>query len=155
MPPSIVFRPAASPAPPTSWGVSSPNSVINNRAYLDVSSRGNFFLRWEPGQDFWIPHNRGTPRRIQNIGFVRGDIKNGLWMKFNGGKLLVSPSSVDLDSEEFPFEEANNKTGGYGITDVAWRNENEVKAVGEFFTHPPPSPCDMPPLSAKSTALCH
>merc|ERR1712157_74814 len=72
-------------------------------SYLAVSSRGNFFLTWEPGQDFWIPHNRGTPRRIQNMGFVRGDIKNGLWMTL---------------------------TGGYGITDVAWRTDNEVWAVG-------------------------
>jgi len=99
-------------------------------AYLAVSSRCNFFLTWEPGQDFWIPHNRGTPRRIQNMGFVRGDIKNGLWMTLNGGKLLVSPPGSDLNSDEFPFEEANIKTGGYGITDVAWRNDDEVWAVG-------------------------
>merc|ERR1719163_138767 len=110
-------------------------SIINqvrddDGAYLAVSSRGNFFLTWEPGQDFWIPHNRGTPRRIQNMGFVRGDIKNGLWMTLNGGKLLVADSGVDLSSEEFPFTEANIKTGGYGITDVAWRTENEVWAVG-------------------------
>mmetsp|Transcript_5459 Transcript_5459/g.13690 ORF Transcript_5459/g.13690 Transcript_5459/m.13690 type:complete len:411 (+) Transcript_5459:162-1394(+) len=112
-------------------------SIVNEQrdtqgAYIAVSSRGNFFLTWEPGQDFWIPHNRGTPRRIQNMGFVRGDIKNGLWMTLNGGKLLVSSggSDVDLSSEEFPFEEANIKTGGYGITDVAWRNDNEVWAVG-------------------------
>mmetsp|Transcript_11390 Transcript_11390/g.24999 ORF Transcript_11390/g.24999 Transcript_11390/m.24999 type:complete len:409 (+) Transcript_11390:88-1314(+) len=99
-------------------------------AYLAVSSRGNFFLTWEPGQDFWIPHNRGTPRRIQNMGFVRGDIKNGVWMTLNGGKLLTSAPGADLNSEEFPFAEANIKTGGYGITDVAWRDENEVWAVG-------------------------
>jgi len=110
-------------------------SIVNEQrdskgAYLAVSSRGNFFLTWEPGQDFWIPHNRGTPRRIQNMGFVRGDIKNGLWMTLNGGKLLVTDSTVDLNSEEFPFNEANIKTGGYGITDVAWRTENEVWAVG-------------------------
>lgn len=102
----------------------------NRGAYLAVSSRGNFFLTWEPGQDFWIPHNRGTPRRIQNMGFVRGDIKNGLWMTLNGGKLLTSPPGVDLLGEEFPFAEANIKTGGYGITDVAWRDDNEVWAVG-------------------------
>ena len=110
-------------------------SIVNEQrdskgAYLAVSSRGNFFLTWQPGQDFWIPHNRGTPRRIQNMGFVRGDIQNGLWMTLNGGKLLVSREGVDLNSEEFPFDEANIKTGGYGITDVAWRNDNEVWAVG-------------------------
>eukprot|EP01082_Thalassiosira_pseudonana_P010057 g8936.t1 g8936 contig34:467191-468111(+) len=68
-------------------------SIVNEQrdskgAYIAVSSRGNFFLTWEPGQDFWIPHNRGTPRRIQNMGFVRGDIKNGLWMTLNGGKVV-------------------------------------------------------------------
>ena len=115
-------------------------SIINEQrddkgAYLAVSSRGNFFLTWEPGQDFWIPHNRGTPRRIQNMGFIRGDIKNGLWMTLNGGKLLVSEGGtteggLDLTQEEFPFREANIKTGGYGLTDVAWRDDSEVWAVG-------------------------
>lgn len=114
-------------------------SIVNEQrdsqgSYIAVSSRGNFFLTWEPGQDFWIPHNRGTSRRIQNMGFVRGEIKNGLWMTLNGGKLLVSVGkdgeTIDLQSEEFPFEEANIKTGGYGITDVAWRNDDEVWAVG-------------------------
>ena len=110
-------------------------SIINQvrddlGAYLAVSSRGNFFLTWEPGQDFWIPHNRGTPRRIQNMGFVNNDIKSGLWMTLNGGKLLISPKEPDLTKDDFDFKEANIKTGGYGITDVAWRNENEVWAVG-------------------------
>jgi photosystem II stability/assembly factor-like uncharacterized protein len=110
-------------------------SIINqvrdqDGAYLAVSSRGNFFLTWEPGQDFWIPHNRGTPRRIQNMGFVEGDIKKGLWMTLNGGKLLISPNEVDLSKESFDFNEANIKTGGYGITDVAFRNADEVWAVG-------------------------
>jgi len=110
-------------------------SIINQvrddqGAYLAVSSRGNFFLTWEPGQDFWIPHNRGTPRRIQNMGFVEGDIKKGIWMTLNGGKLFVSPSNPDLTLDDPGFVEADIKTGGYGITDVAWRNEKEVWAVG-------------------------
>lgn len=99
-------------------------------SYLAVSSRGNFFLTWEPGQDFWIPHNRGTPRRIQNMGFVQGSIKKGVWMTLNGGKLLISPELPDLTKDDFGFTEANIKTGGYGITDVAWRNKDEVWAVG-------------------------
>merc|ERR1712127_67158 len=110
-------------------------SIVNEQrdaqgAYLAVSSRGNFFLTWEPGQEFWIPHNRGTPRRIQNMGFVRGDIKNGLWMTLNGGKLFISPEEADLSKDSFPFIEADIKTGGYGITDVAYRNDKEVWAVG-------------------------
>ena len=109
-------------------------SIVNEQrdaagSYLAVSSRGNFFLTWQPGQDFWIPHNRGTPRRIQNMGFVRGDIKNGVWMTLNGGKLLLA-ENADLSSEEFAFTEASIKTGGYGITDVAWRTDDEVWAVG-------------------------
>jgi photosystem II stability/assembly factor-like uncharacterized protein len=110
-------------------------SIINQvrddlGAYLAVSSRGNFFLTWEPGQDFWIPHNRGTPRRIQNMGFVEGDIKKGLWMTLNGGKLFISSEEPDLTKDVFDFQEADIKTGGYGITDVAWRNPKEVWAVG-------------------------
>lgn len=110
-------------------------SIINQvrddeGAYLAVSSRGNFFLTWEPGQDFWVPHNRGTPRRIQSMGFVEGDIHKGVWMTLNGGKLFVSPKEVDLNSDQFDFQEANIKTGGYGITDVAWRSDQEVWAVG-------------------------
>jgi len=99
-------------------------------AYLAVSSRGNFFLTWEPGNDFWIPHNRGTPRRIQNMGFVEGDINKGVWMTLNGGKLFVCDTAPDLKADVFDFKEANIKTGGFGITDVAWRNKNEVWAVG-------------------------
>jgi len=99
-------------------------------AYLAVSSRGNFFLTWEPEQDFWIPHNRGTSRRIQGMGFVEQDIKKGVWMTLNGGKLLVKNGDVDLTKDTFDFKEANIKTGGYGLTDVAWRNKNEVWAVG-------------------------
>jgi len=99
-------------------------------SYLAVSSRGNFFLTWSPGQDFWIPHNRGTSRRIQNMGFVQGDISKGLWMTLNGGKLLISEKAIDLTKEEFDFNEAEIKTGGYGITDVAWRNEKEIWTVG-------------------------
>lgn len=102
----------------------------NDGAYLAVASRGNFFLTWEQGNDFWIPHNRGNPRRIQNMGFVESDINKGVWMTLNGGKLLICYTEPDLKADTFDFKEANIKTGGFGLTDVAWRNKDEVWAVG-------------------------
>jgi photosystem II stability/assembly factor-like uncharacterized protein len=61
-----------------------------NGNYIAIGSRGNLFLTWQPGQDYWIPHNRGSSRRIQNMGFIGNDAKKGLWMTLNGGTLLVS-----------------------------------------------------------------
>lgn len=62
--------------------------------YIAVGSRGNLFLTWQPGQEYWVPHNRGSSRRIQNMGFIQGDAKNGMWMTLNGGSLLVGHMSV-------------------------------------------------------------
>mmetsp|Transcript_18475 Transcript_18475/g.56743 ORF Transcript_18475/g.56743 Transcript_18475/m.56743 type:complete len:405 (-) Transcript_18475:72-1286(-) len=98
--------------------------------YLAVSSRGNFYLTWSPGQDFWIPHNRATPRRIQSMGFVNDDAKKGLWMTLNGGALALTEKGADLASEQPAFASANVQSGGYGILDVAWRDDDEVWAVG-------------------------
>ncbi|KAJ1447041.1 photosynthesis system II assembly factor Ycf48/Hcf136-like domain-containing protein, partial [Pelagophyceae sp. CCMP2097] len=98
-------------------------------SYLAVSSRGNFYLTWSPGSDFWIPHNRGTPKRIQAMGFVQGDAAKGLWMSQNGGTLALAESAdLSVDTPTFGATELNS--GGYGILDVAWKNAKEVWAVG-------------------------
>lgn len=99
--------------------------------YLAVSSRGNFYLTWEPGQDFWIPHNRGTARRIQSMNFVKNQQSNGVWMSLNGGELSLTETNPDMSSTDLiPFKKVKVNTGGYGIIDVAWKNEKEVWAVG-------------------------
>jgi len=98
-------------------------------AYLAVSSRGNFYLTWQPGSDFWLPHNRASPKRIQAMGFVDDDAAKGLWMTLNGGALALA-DNADLTAETPNFQTSSLNSGGYGILDVAWKNENEVWAVG-------------------------
>jgi len=98
-------------------------------SYLAVSSRGNFYLTWQDGQDFWIPHNRNTAKRIQAMGFVKDDASKGLWMTLNGGALAIA-KGADLTADTPDFSSASLNSGGYGILDVGWRTDNEVWAVG-------------------------
>lgn len=97
-------------------------------AYLAVSSRGNFYLTWEQGNEFWTPHNRNTAKRIQAMGFVQDDATKGLWMTLNGGSLQIALDAATADSP--PYENSVINAGGYGILDLAWRNDKEVWAVG-------------------------
>ena len=60
-------------------------------AYLAVSSRGNFYLTYKPGDEFWIPHNRETSRRITSMGFVKDRMTDGLWMSTAGGEISKTP----------------------------------------------------------------
>lgn len=91
-------------------------------AYLAVSSRGNFFLTWKPGQDFWIPHARDSSRRIQAMGFVNNDVNDGVWMATRGGGLAFTDNKPDLESTELlKFNKVDIRAGGYGILDVSFR----------------------------------
>lgn len=99
----------------------------NSGSYLAISRRGNFFLTWKPGQEFWIPRARDTSRRIQAMGFIEGDSNKGVWMSTKGGGLSFTGKEVDFESvNSFEFENSNIKTGGYGILDVAYRNKDEL-----------------------------
>ncbi|TYH25847.1 hypothetical protein E1A91_A03G182000v1 [Gossypium mustelinum] len=91
--------------------------------YVAVSSRGNFYLTWEPGQPFWQPHNRAIARRIQNMGW-RAD--GGLWLLVRGGGLFLSKGTgISEDFEEVPVQ-----SRGFGILDVGYRSEEEAWAAG-------------------------
>ncbi|CEM11483.1 unnamed protein product [Vitrella brassicaformis CCMP3155] len=109
-------------------------SIINQQrdasgTYLAVGSRGNFWLSYKPGQPYWTPHNRGSNRRIQNMGFIDGDLNKGVWMSLNGGGLQVA-RDANFEVDVPTFERVNIKTGGYGIIDVSWKGNDEVWAVG-------------------------
>ncbi|XP_014502736.1 photosystem II stability/assembly factor HCF136, chloroplastic-like [Vigna radiata var. radiata] len=91
--------------------------------YVAVSSRGNFYLTWEPGQPFWQPHNRAVARRIQNMGW-RAD--GGLWLLVRGGGLYLS-KGTGLTEE---FEEVPVQSRGFGILDVGYRSTDEAWAAG-------------------------
>jgi len=100
-------------------------------AYLAISSRGNFYLTFTPGDEYWVPHNRPGSRRITSMGFIKEKFGQGLWMSMAGGEL--SKSATDLDSQiiNIPFEKLQIKSGGYGILDVAFPPDtNKAWAVG-------------------------
>ncbi|CAD5168683.1 unnamed protein product [Musa acuminata subsp. malaccensis] len=117
--------------------------------YVAVSSRGNFYLTWEPGQAFWQPHNRAVARRIQNMGW-RSD--GGLWLLVRGGGLYLSKGTgvikimytklIHMTCEFVigsihymlqiteDFEEVPVQSRGFGILDVGYRSKDEAWAAG-------------------------
>lgn len=100
-------------------------------AYLAVSSRGNFYLTYRPGDEFWVPHNRETSRRITSMGFVKDRLEDGLWMSTAGGEISKTTDSVDTQLINIPFERLQIKSGGYGILDVAFLpDSSQAWAVG-------------------------
>jgi len=105
-----------------SYFAGSVNSIMRDSAgsYLAVSARGNFYLTFTPGDEFWVPHNRVTSRRITSMGFVRDKISEGLWMSTAGGEISKSASNLDAQLINIPFEKLQIKSGGYGILDVVF-----------------------------------
>lgn len=81
-------------------------------AYVAVSSRGNFFMTWSPGQSYWLPHNRPAARRLQNMGWTPA---NGVWLTTRGGDLLLNTQYL---SDADKFENVTINSRGFGILDV-------------------------------------
>lgn len=94
--------------------------------YVGLSSRGNFYMTWEPGQAYWQPHNRSGARRIQNLGW-RND--GGLWILTRGGGIFFS-RDAGVPSDDTAFDEQNVGSRGFGILDIGFRTGTEAWAAG-------------------------
>eukprot|EP00899_Mesostigma_viride_P010125 jgi/Mesvir1/19113/Mv12856-RA.2 len=103
-------------------------STINRRedgTYVGISSRGNFYMTWEPGQPFWYPHNRNAARRIQSMGFRRD---GGLWLLTRGGGLFFG-QGLDVTGD-IDFDEVRLGSRGFGVLDLGYRTDSELWAAG-------------------------
>ncbi len=92
--------------------------------YVAVSAKGNFYSTWEPGQSAWVPHNRNSSHRVENMGFTND---GNLWMLARGGQ-------VQFTNPENPEEwlEAQNPevSTSWGLLDMAYRTPNELWVAG-------------------------
>lgn len=92
-------------------------------SYVAVSSRGNFYLTWQPGQTYWAPHNRPVARRLQNMGWTPD---NRLWVSTRGGDVLIATEQGVSDK----FENRKIPSRGFGILDVGFRDKDTGYACG-------------------------
>ncbi|MDY6785937.1 MAG: photosynthesis system II assembly factor Ycf48 [Cyanobacteriota bacterium] len=92
--------------------------------YVAVSSRGNFYSTWEPGQDVWAPHQRNSSRRLQNMGFAPD---GRLWLVARGGQLQFTNSQDREEWDEVNYPEPGTS---WGLLDVAYRTPEEIWVSG-------------------------
>jgi len=82
--------------------------------YIGLSSRGNFYMSWAPGQAYWQPHNRSSARRIQSMGWRKD---GGVWQLTRGGGIYLSDTKA-LPEEDDEFTEGKIGSRGYGLLDL-------------------------------------
>ncbi|MBH8576119.1 photosynthesis system II assembly factor Ycf48 [Nostocaceae cyanobacterium CENA369] len=88
--------------------------------YIAVSSKGSFYSTWEPGQNAWVPHNRNSSRRLENMGFA----ENGqLWLLARGGQIQFSDPNKPDEWEEAQSPELSTS---WGLLDLAYRTPDEI-----------------------------
>lgn len=92
--------------------------------YVAVSSRGNFYSTWEPGQNSWTQHNRNNSRRVQNMGFTSD---GRLWMLARGGQLQFSDPE---NPEEWLDAQYPEFSTSWGLLDLAFRTPEELWVAG-------------------------
>ena len=92
--------------------------------YVAVSSRGNFYSTWQPGDREWTPHNRNSSKRLQNMGFFDDD---RLWLIARGGQIQLSESQ-DVENWAEPINPEYSTS--WGFLDLATRQGDEVWVAG-------------------------
>ena len=92
--------------------------------YVTVSSRGNFYSTWEPGQQAWQQHNRNSSRRLQNMGFGSDD---RLWLLARGGVIQFSEPNT---TEDWDKQQSPEFSTSWGLLDLAYRTPNEIWLAG-------------------------
>jgi photosystem II stability/assembly factor-like uncharacterized protein len=92
--------------------------------YVAVSAKGNFYSTWEPGQAAWVPHNRNSSRRVENMGFTTD---GQMWMLARGGQVQYANPENPEEWLEAQYPELSTS---WGLLDLAYRTSDEVWVGG-------------------------
>ncbi|ARV62210.1 photosystem II assembly protein [Nostocales cyanobacterium HT-58-2] len=92
--------------------------------YVAVSAKGNFYSTWEPGLNAWVPHNRNSSRRVENMGFTD---KGQMWMLARGGQVQFTDPA---DSEQWLEGQFPELSTSWGLLDLAYRTPEEIWVSG-------------------------
>ena len=93
-------------------------------SYVSVSSLGNFYATWEPGDPVWQVHQRVSSQRLQSIGYQPD---GNLWMLARGAQIRLNDEAGNFDSWSKPIIPITN---GYGYMDMAWDKAGTIWAGG-------------------------
>ena len=93
-------------------------------SYVSVSSLGNFYATWQPGDAVWQVHQRVSSQRLQSIGYQPD---GSLWMVARGAQIRLNDQPDDLESWSKPIIPITN---GYGYMDMAWDPDGSIWAGG-------------------------
>ena len=96
----------------------------NDGSYVSVSSLGNFYATWQPGDAVWQVHQRVSSQRLQSIGYQPD---GNLWMVARGAQIRLNDQPGDLESWSKPIIPITN---GYGYMDMAWDLDGSIWAGG-------------------------
>ncbi|GAB4213968.1 MAG: photosynthesis system II assembly factor Ycf48 [Synechococcales cyanobacterium] len=92
--------------------------------YLGVSSRGSFYVLYEPGSRAWKPFPRESSRRIQNIGFGVG---TQAWKLNQGAEVAFSE---DFHTGKWSKPIKPGKTLSFGYLGAGYQNDHDLWIVG-------------------------